>query len=73
MLTLDRLRVLLAELEQLASQADCHSVEELCVYAEPIIAKANAMDYSDVSCPEALLMAALIIRVRRRLRVFEGG
>jgi hypothetical protein len=73
MITLDKLRVLLAELESLAPKADLWCVEDLRTYAEPLISKASEMGYSDVSGPEALLLAATITLVRRRLRVFEGG
>ena len=71
MTSVDDVRKLLAEAEALAPGLDC-CVEELTVYAEPLVDKANAMLYSDVSCPEALLLAALILRLRERMKAWEG-
>lgn len=70
MTTVDDVRKLLAHAEALAPRLDC-CVAELDTYAERLVRQANVMDYSDVSCPEAVLLAALILRLRQRLREWE--
>jgi len=70
MTTVDDVRKLLEAVEALAPAFDC-CVDELETYAEVIVRKANGMEYSDVSCPESVLVAALILRLRKRLSEWE--
>jgi hypothetical protein len=70
MTTVDEVRKLLEAVEAMAPAFDC-CVDELETYAEPIVHQANVMAYSDVSCPESVLIAALILRLRQRLSDWE--
>lgn len=71
MLTLNDVRGALADAENLMGVLDC-CTGELRHYAERLIRQANAMEYSDVAYPESVLLAALILRLRRRLASLEN-
>lgn len=70
---IDDVRRALAAVEIIAPMVGCHSVSELELYAERVVKLADRMEYSDVSNPESVLVAALILRLQRRLAHAEGS
>ena len=69
---LDRFRLLLAELEDVADWMGV-DVDEHEAYAEGLVRSARAVEASDISGPEGVLIAALVLTCRRRLRKAERG